>query len=59
MLRAAATSAAAMLQLGARIPVGYRVGLEPFLQLSRLGAGPLSESHASSHLAVGLRLDGR
>lgn len=49
---------AAMLQVGGRIPVGYRLGLEPYLQLSRLGAGPVTDSHAS-HLAVGLRIDGR
>ena len=49
---------AAMLQVGGRIPVGYRVGLEPYLQLSRLGAGPLTDGHAN-HLAVGLRIDGR
>lgn len=49
---------AAMLQVGGRIPVAYRVGLEPFLQLSRLGSGPVAAGHAS-HLAVGLRIDGR
>lgn len=58
VLRSGSTDPAAMLQFGARIPVGFRVALEPFVQLSRLGAGARTERHAD-HLAVGLRIDGR
>lgn len=58
VLKSGATDAAAMVQFGARIAVGYRVGLEPFAQFSRLGAGAHSEGHAN-HLAIGIRIDGR
>ena len=58
LTRGADYHAAAMVQVGGRIPVGPRVGFEPFLQLSRLGAGPLTSAHAN-HLALGFRIDGR
>jgi hypothetical protein len=47
-----------MLQLGGRIGMGGRTGLEPFVQYSRLSRASLSAS-PGDHLTIGLRLDGR
>ena len=56
--RASTTDPAAMVQIGGRLALNRRVGLEPFAQYSRLAAGSFSVGHAD-HLAVGVRFDGR
>ena len=56
--RGSTTDPAVMLQLGGRIGLGGRAGLEPFMQYSRLSRASLSAAHGD-HLTIGLRLDGR
>jgi hypothetical protein len=57
-LRASSTDPALMVQFGLRIPLAYRVALEPFAQYSRLTGIGLPQEHAD-HLMVGIRVDGR
>jgi hypothetical protein len=57
-IRGSSTDPAMMLQLGGRIPVAYRVTIEPFAQYSRFTRSEFAVGHAD-HLAVGLRVDGR
>jgi len=58
-IRATATDAAVMAQIGLRIPVGRGVGLEPFAQLSRMPGGLGDSPGYANHVFVGLRIDGR
>ena len=58
LLRGSSTAPALMAQLGVRIAVAYRVGIEPFAQYSRL-TGIGLPGDRGDHLTVGIRVDGR
>ena len=58
-LRATDTDPAFMAQMGVRIPVNRGVGVEPFVQYSRMPGGAGESPSYANHLMIGLRIDGR
>lgn len=58
-LRGTDTDPAFMAQVGLRIPVDRRVGVEPFAQYSRMTGGAGDSPSYANHLMIGIRIDGR
>ena len=58
-LRATDTDAAFMAQIGVRIPLDRRVGVEPFAQYSRMPGGAGESPGYANHFMVGVRIEGR
>ena len=58
-LRGTDTDPALMAQIGLRIPVDRRVGVEPFAQYSRMTGGAGESPGYVNHVMLGIRIDGR
>jgi hypothetical protein len=58
-VRGTATDPAFMAQIGFRIPIDRRAGVEPFAQYSRMPGAGGAEAGYANHLMIGIRVDGR